>query len=148
MYVLMSQMRIFLVVQVIGSMDDRVLPCQDFWNYACHNWVTTNPMPPWASKWSIRDEIAHQGNTLTVIVHFSPIDFSGRLLPALFRTKKKRRTWGLTQGELIQYLPPDGWQTFSSLRCWYAASGRDVADDTRHPTRRTRRNRNRDSGCG
>jgi hypothetical protein len=56
-------------------MDDRVLPCQDFWNYACHNWVTSNPMPPWASKWSIRDEIAHQGNTLTFVVNFSPIDY-------------------------------------------------------------------------
>lgn len=48
--------------QVIGSMDNHTAPCTNFWNFACHNWLVSNPMPPWASKWSSREELTHRAN--------------------------------------------------------------------------------------
>lgn len=42
-------------------MDNHTSPCGNFWNYACHNWLVSNPLPPWASKWSGREELAHRG---------------------------------------------------------------------------------------
>ncbi|XP_046444687.1 endothelin-converting enzyme 2-like isoform X1 [Daphnia pulex] len=48
--------------QVIGSMENHTSPCTNFWNYACHSWLVSNPLPPWASKWSIREELAHRAH--------------------------------------------------------------------------------------
>ena len=54
-------------LQVIGSMDNHTAPCTNFWNFACHNWLVSNPMPPWASKWSNREELSHRGKRIQML---------------------------------------------------------------------------------
>ena len=54
--------------QVIGSMDNHTAPCSNFWNFACHNWLVSNPMPPWASKWSSKEELSHRGTNSILMI--------------------------------------------------------------------------------
>ncbi|XP_058857815.1 endothelin-converting enzyme 1-like isoform X2 [Acipenser ruthenus] len=47
----LSESCIKVASSILGSLDRNVDPCQDFYSFACGNWVKTNPLPDGHSRW-------------------------------------------------------------------------------------------------
>ncbi|XP_015788391.1 neprilysin-1 isoform X2 [Tetranychus urticae] len=43
--------------RILESIDDKIDPCQDFYQFACGNWLKTNPLPTDRLKWSPLDKL-------------------------------------------------------------------------------------------
>src|ERR1700761_99288 len=44
--------------------DSTVGPCQDFYAYACHQWMAANPSPPDQSRWGTFTKLAQDNLTI------------------------------------------------------------------------------------
>lgn len=50
------------MIQLTEAMDPEANPCQDFYQYACGNWIKNNPIPKSKSSWTkfniMRDDLS------------------------------------------------------------------------------------------
>ena len=45
-------MNIECPLQILGRVNESVVPCDDFWEFACGGWLQANPIPKTKSHWS------------------------------------------------------------------------------------------------
>ena len=63
----------------LTAMDKSADPCQNFYQYACGNWIRTNPVPPQYSRWGRFNEL--QNHNQEVLGPFSRIRPNIRTVP-------------------------------------------------------------------
>lgn len=49
----LNQTCIHIANNILSAMDTTVDPCEDFYAYACNNWVKANPIPDGKGNWGI-----------------------------------------------------------------------------------------------
>ncbi len=51
-------------------------PCADFFEFACGRWVSSNPVPPSASRWSRFNGLRDEVNRITQTILNAPININ------------------------------------------------------------------------
>lgn len=51
-YLESSSIRFMLAQSVLDGLDSAVDPCEDFYSFACGNWIRNHPVPPTENHWN------------------------------------------------------------------------------------------------
>lgn len=86
----MKETCVTTAASIIKSMDTKSDPCQDFYKYACGQWIKANPVPDGRSMWGMFNELEMNnqlivknslGATFFYIIYIMSTDHSILIFP-------------------------------------------------------------------